>query len=257
MSVEQAAPGRVVVITGAASGIGASIARLVAAPGVGLLLHTRKNQSGLDGTADACRGKGARVATFLGDLGDPSVGPAIVARAQGELGPVDQIVSNAGQAFRSDFSSLSPDDVAASFAAMPLAFLRLVSSALPDLRASRCGRVIAISSFVAHVFGTAGLLFPGTSAAKAALEALAKALAFELAPDGVTVNIIVPGFTRKEGGGHLAATSESLKTAVAITPTGRLTQPSDIAAIAAFLLSAESAQITGQAIHVDGGLTLA
>jgi NAD(P)-dependent dehydrogenase (short-subunit alcohol dehydrogenase family) len=254
---QPANPKRVVVITGAASGIGANTARALAAPGTDLLLHTRKSAAGLDAVAESCRERGSKVATFLGDLADPATAPALIERARAELGAVDQIVSNAGQAFRSDFSSLSPDDVAASFAAMPLAFLRLCTASLPDLRASACGRVVAISSFVAHIFGTAGLLFPGTSAAKAALEALAKALAVELAPHGVTVNIVVPGFTRKEGGGHLAASSDSLKTAVQITPTGRLTEPSDVAATTAFLLSPGAAQITGQAIHVNGGLTLA
>jgi 3-oxoacyl-[acyl-carrier protein] reductase len=255
--VDQASQSRVVVITGAASGIGASAARVLAAPETALILHTRKNAAGLTAVADSCRERGSRVATFLGDLADPDVSPALVARAQQEFGAVDQIVSNAGQAFRSDFSSLSPEAVAASFASMPLAFLRLVTAALPDLKASHTGRVVAISSFVAHLFRTAGLLFPGTSAAKAALEALAKALAVELAPAGVTVNIIVPGFTRKEGGGHLAASTESLKTAVGLTPSGRLTEPADIAATIAFLLSPGAAQITGQAIHVDGGLGLA
>ncbi|HVZ14410.1 MAG TPA: SDR family oxidoreductase [Bauldia sp.] len=254
---EQENARRVVVITGAASGIGANTARTIAAPGTDLLLHTRKNAASLDAVAQTCREHGSRVAIFLGDLADPATAPALIEKARGELGAIDQIVSNAGQAFRSDFSSLSPDDVAASFASMPLAFLRLVSASLADLRASACGRVVVISSFVAHIFGTAGLLFPGTSAAKAALEALAKALAVELAPHGVTVNIVVPGFTRKEGGGHLAASSESLKTAVQVTPTGRLTEPADIAATVAFLLSAGAAQITGQAIHVNGGLTLA
>ena len=247
---------RVVVITGAASGIGAAIGRAVAGTDTALVLHTRKNRAGLDAVAADCRGRGSAVATFVGDLADPAVPTALVGEARARFGRVDQIVSNAGQAARARFGELPADDLVAAFAAMPVAFLRLVDAALPDLRASGWGRVVAISSFVAHGFGTAGLLFPATSAAKAALEALVKALAVQVAPEGITANALVPGFTRKQGGGHLAATSESLTRAAAITPTGRLTEPDDIAAAARFLLSRGAAQVTGQIIHVDGGLLL-
>lgn len=247
---------RVVVVTGAASGIGAALARTIAAPGTALLLHTRKNESGLDRVAAEVRDKGAQVEVFLGDLATPEVPETMVATARDRFGRIDQIVSNAGQAARSSFGVLTPEELAAAFASMPLAFLRLANAALGDLMASTCGRVVVVSSFVAHGFGTGDLYFPATSGAKAALEALAKALAIQLAPMGVTVNIVVPGFTRKDEGAHRAATPEGIVRAMAITPTGRLTEPLDVAAMMAFLLSAEAAQITGQTIHVDGGLLL-
>ncbi|MBB5753737.1 SDR family oxidoreductase [Prosthecomicrobium pneumaticum] len=247
---------RVVLVTGAASGIGAETARTLAAGGTALLLHTRKNAAGLAEVAEACRARGAAVETATGDLGDPDVPAALVGAARAAFGRVDQIVSNAGQAARSRIGDLTPAELEAAFAAMPVAFLRMVTAALPDLERSSCGRVVAISSFVAHIFGTAGLNFPATSAAKAALEALVKVMAMQFAPQGITVNAIVPGFTRKQGGGHLAATPDSLKTAVSVTPTGRLTEPADIAATVAFLLSPGAVQITGQAIHVNGGLNL-
>ncbi|MCX5511897.1 short-chain dehydrogenase [Kaistia algarum] len=247
---------RVVIITGAASGIGAETARRLAASRTALVLHTRKNEAGLAAVAAACTELGAGVATHLGDLGDPEVPPGLVATARSRFGRVDQIVSNAGQAKRSRFGDLTPEELVTAFDTMPVAFLRLVNAALPDLETSAQGRVVAVSSFVAHIFGTAGLLFPATSAAKAALEALVKALAWQLAPTGATANAVVPGFTRKQGGGHLAATPDSLKTAVSVTPTDRLTDPSDIAATIAFLLSPGARQITGQTLHVNGGLTL-
>ena len=247
---------RVVVITGAASGIGASIARTIAAADTALVLHTRKNEAGLANVAEDVRAKGSAVETFLGDLSSADVPEALIARGRERFGRVDQIVSNAGQAARSSFGVLTPDELTAAFASMPVAFLRMANAALGDLMASRCGRVIVISSFVAHGFGTGDLYFPATSAAKSALEALGKALAIQLAPMGVTVNILVPGFTRKDEGAHRAATPEGLIRAAAITPTGRLTEPADVSAAAAFLLSDGAAQITGQTIHVDGGLLL-
>ena len=247
---------RVVIITGAASGIGAATARLLSRQGAALLLHTRKNDAGLQSVAGECRRNGAEVETVLGDLADAATPAAIVACAKERFGRIDQFVANAGQAVRGSFADLGDDELLGAFAAMPMAFLRLVRAAGDDLVASKRGRVVVVSSFVAHGFGTNGLLFPATSAAKAALEALAKTLAVELAPKGVTVNVVVPGFTRKEGGGHLAAPSESLARAAALTPTGRLTEPNDVAAAVRFLLSEEAAQITGQSIHVDGGLLL-
>lgn len=246
---------RVVAITGAASGIGAAIARRIAAPDAALVIHTRRNVDGLAAVADELRGRGSDTETVTGDLADAAVPVAIIETARTRFGRIDQIVSNAGQASRAQFGALTAADLEASFAAMPVAFARMIETALPDLERSAWGRVVAVSSFVAHRFGDAGLLFPATSAAKAALEALAKALAFQLAPTGTTVNCIAPGFTAKERGGHAAA-PDSQRAAIAATPSGRLGKPADIAATAAFLLGREAAHITGQVIHVDGGLTL-
>lgn len=248
--------GKVVIVTGAASGIGAAIANLVAGPGAALMLHTRKNAEGLARVAEACREKGARVETMLGDLSDPEVPGQLVAQARRHFGAIDQIVSNAGQAQRGLFGELPIEAFTAALESMPLAFCRLVDAAYADIEASDQGRVVAISSFVAHVFGTAGPLFPPTSAAKAAIEALVKALAVQLGPSGSTANAVVPGFTRKQGGGHLAAASETLETAAAITPTRRLTEPADIAAAVGFLLSPAAGQVNGHMLHVDGGLIL-
>ncbi|WP_127754491.1 SDR family oxidoreductase [Devosia sp. 1566] len=247
---------RAVLITGAGSGIGAATALAVAGSGTALLLHTRQNQSGLDEIARQCRERGSVVETMLGDLAEPAVPQTLVRATRQHFGRIDQIVSNAGQAHKSTFGALTPEDVERAFAAMPLAFVRLATAALSDLESSDWARVVVVSSFVAHVFGTNNLLFPASAAAKAALEALAKSLASQLAPQGVTVNCVVPGFTRKDQSGHAATSREAMESATGVTPIGRLAEPGDIANGIVYLLSRGARQVTGQTLHIDGGLML-
>lgn len=246
---------RVVVITGAASGIGAALARKIAAADTALVLHSRKNEAGLVAVQRAAEALGSPAVIVLGDLALPDVAPAIIAKARDTFGRVDQIVSNAGQAQRAGFGAFTADDLEGAFAAMPVAFFRLVDAALPDLEKSRWGRVVAVSSFVAHAYGIADLLFAPTAAAKAALELLARTLAFQLAPRGTTVNCVAPGFTRKDAGAHSAA-PPGRSPAEAVTPNGQIGAPDDMAATIEFLLSRGAGHITGQTLHVDGGLLL-
>jgi NAD(P)-dependent dehydrogenase (short-subunit alcohol dehydrogenase family) len=111
-----------------------------------------------------------------------------------------------------------------------------------------------VSSFVAHVFRTDVTTFPASAAAKAGMEALVRALAVEAAAKGVTVNAVSPGYTRKDPGAHAALTPAQWEAVTSRIPLGRLGTPEDVAAMAAFLLSAEAGYVTGQVIHVNGGL---
>jgi len=248
--------GRVVLVTGAASGIGAALCRRIAAKGTRLLLHSRKNRDGLEAVAAAVRQAGGEAAIELGDLSDPSVAPRLVGAAIDKFGRLDQIVANAGFADRRNFGEVDLDGLVRAERAMPDAFFQLVDAALPALEASAWGRVVAVSSFVAHVYA-GDALFPATAAAKAAIEALARSLAAQLAPKGVTVNCVVPGYTRKDATGHSALSPEARRRSIAKVPMGRIGEPDDAAALIQFLLSRDAGFITGQSIHVDGGLTLA
>ena len=249
-------PERVILVTGAASGIGAAVCRRLAAPGVAFVVHTRRNRDGAEAVAQSARAAGAEVEIVLGDLADPAMPPALVARAMDEFGALDALVSNAGFADRTRFGELTDDAFARSLDAIQWAFLRLARAALPPLRAAKDARIIAISSFVAHAFRTDVATFPASASAKAGLEALVRALAIELAPAGVTVNAVVPGFIRKDAGAHAALDPATAARQADKIPLGRLGLPDEVAAAVAFLASADAAYITGQLLHIDGGLVI-
>jgi len=245
---------RRVLITGAASGIGAATARRLAAPGTGLLLHTRKNQDMVDRVAAEARAKGAAVEIVLGDLGAPDLPASLVARAAEAYGGLDVLVANAGWAKQVPLLDSTREELEVPVDAIARSFALLAQAAAPHLKASACGRVVAVSAFGPHVYRPGVMVFPATSAAKAALETHVKSLAFELAGDGVTANAVVPGFIQKDAGTHRAVKPGLAAGVTAQIPMGRLGTPDEVAAVIAFLLTPEAGYVTGQLIHVNGGL---
>lgn len=247
---------RVILITGAASGVGAAATRALAGPGTALLLHTRRNEAGLEAVAEAARAAGADVETALADLAEADSGAALVTAACDRFGRLDQIVSNAGYADKRRFGDVDAGALRDSLASITEAFFGLVTAALPQLEASSWGRVVAVSSFVAHSIGVNDTIFPVSAAAKAGLEGLAKTLAYQLARSGTTVNCVSPGFTQKDAGAHAAVSGDGWQRAADAAPMGTLVMPADVAAAIAFFLSREAEHITGQVLHVDAGLGL-
>lgn len=246
---------RVVLVTGAATGVGAAVVRRMAAPGVAILAHTRRNADSLAAVAAEGRAKGATVEPVLGDLADPGLPASLVEQAMARFGRLDVVVSNAGFADRTPAATLSDAVFEASFQAMQAAFLRLARAAQPNLAAGGQGRLVAVSSFVAHAYRPGFPIFPASAAAKAGLEALVKALAIEFAP-ALTVNAVAPGFVRKDPGTHAALSAAGMEDRAKWIPMGRIAVPDDIAAAIAFLASADASYITGQVLHVDGGLVM-
>ena len=250
---------RVSIITGGGSGIGAAVARRLAGREQSLMLHGQGADAAglarLKAVAAHCERAGARLECLSGDLARAGAASELVRKTRAVFGPVDTIVHAAGFADSRGFSEVSRAGLERAFAVMAAAFHELAASALPDLTRQSQGRVVAIGSFAAHRF-VPGATFPASGAAKAALETLVKCLAIELAPSGATANVVVPGYTRKDAGRQGALDPKAWQLAEKANPLARLAEPDDVAAMVAFLVSAEAGHITGAVLPVDGGLSV-
>ena len=243
-------------VTGSSSGIGAATCRLLAGPGTGFVVHARRNAEGAERVAAELRARGAVATIAMGDLSEDATAGSLVATAVERLGGLDVLVANAGFADRTRLDDLAPERFDDSLRAIATAFLRMVRAARAPLASGTEARIVAVGSFVAHSFRTDAPVFLASAAAKGGLEAMVRALAIELAPQRVTVNCVVPGAIEKDAGAHSAMTPEQWRASLARIPLGRLGRPEEVAAAIAFLCSPAAGYITGQALHVNGGLVI-
>jgi 3-oxoacyl-[acyl-carrier protein] reductase len=244
--------GRTAIVTGGGRGIGESIARRFAAEGARVLIATRTEAHGAL-TIDAIRQAGGEAELITVEMGSREASRAIVARAQALWGGLDIVVHNAGFA---PHGPLVDTDEASYRRAMDVGVntaLWLMQDAHPLLKESDGGRVILTSSIMADRNNMAGLATYST--VKGAINALIRAAAVELGPDGITVNGVAPGGTRSvsfDAGmppGAVAAWEKTI-------PLRRIGTGDDIAGAMLYLASADAAYVTGQVIIVDGGQAL-
>ncbi len=245
---------RIVIITGASSGIGAALARRFAGQVEGMVLHCRTARDKLDRVAREVSGHGARTTQILGDLGDHGMATKIVDMAVEQFGRIDCIVANAGFPVLKSFSEGTQADIEFAFRANLFSFFELARAAHRYLKAAPDPRIVAVGSFTSHVFRTDIRQFPISAASKGGLETAVRSLAAAMSKDAITVNCVVPGFVRKEEGTRDGIPSQEQIETQARIPLGRFGEPCEVAAAIEFLLSKDAGYITGQCLHVNGGL---
>ncbi|MBT3359172.1 MAG: SDR family oxidoreductase [Rhodospirillales bacterium] len=245
---------RSVLVTGSGSGIGAATVRRLAAPDTAILIHALTNRAGCERVAAEAREKGAETAIMLGDLGDQGFAADLINEVVVQFGGLDVLIANAGFPDLRVFGELDRDGLDRCHRVITGGFFQMTDRALPHLKKAQDGRVIAVSTLNAHLFCNTYPVYPASAAAKAGLEALAKSLAMQLASFGVTVNCVAPGLTFKESDTEQFYDDEEMAPMVAQVPLGRIARTDEIAAVIAFLAGPDASYVTGQTIHVNGGI---
>jgi len=250
--------GKVALVAASSRGLGRAVAEELAREGTRLVLCAR-GEPALRETADAIRATGAEVEAVVADVSQPADVARVVAAGMRAFGRIDILVTNGGGPPAGPFESHSAEAWHEAVRQTLDSVVELTRAVLPGMKERRWGRIVNVTS-IAVKQPVDNLIL--SNSVRAAVTGLARTLANEVAPFGITVNNVMPGYTRTQRVDDLAArnatlrgTSADAQVAVweAQIPMGRLGQPEEFAAMVAFLASERASYTTGASIPVDGG----
>ena len=241
--------GRTVLITGASRGIGAATARHLAAQGAKVAVNFAQNAAAAQAVVDAIQGAGGQALALQADVRDQAQVEAMFARAERELGPIDTLILNANMSFpMAPFPKMPWEGFQAKLLGELASAFHPCTAAVPGMIQRHQGCIIAISSGLSRQPGEG---FSAHTTAKSGLDGFMKALALELGPHGIRVNIIAPGLTETDA---TAFYPEAAKAAAGQRlPLRRIGSPEDVAGIIGLVASDEAGYLTGQYLSAGGG----
>ncbi len=251
MSNEQALKGRVALITGGSRGIGRAITLKLAEAGADVIINFFRKRSTAESTAQEAHAKGVKAHVIKANVGEPEQVENMFDEIESQFGRLDILINNAASGVAR--SALDLDDRGWDWT-MDInarAFLLCARRAVRLMKSG--GKMVSISSLGSRLVLP---IYTAVGVSKAALEALTRYLAVELAPRGICVNGIAAGAVETEALKLYTADPNLPQPAWQNTPAGRMVQPEDIANLVAFLCSEQSDMIRGQIIVIDGGVSL-
>ena len=242
---------QVAIVTGASKGIGAEIARQLAAEGASVVVNYASSKDGADRVVDEIAKRGGKAIAVQADVAKKNDIERLFAETKNAFGRLDILVNNAGVYQFAPIEAVTEEEFHREYNTNVLGLLLATQEALKHFGVEG-GSVINVSSIATSVTPPDSSVYTGT---KGAVDAITRVLAKELGPKKVRVNAIRPGGVVTEGFHAMGGPGSDLeKQMIAQTPLGRIGQPHDIAPAAVFLGSRDSAWITGETIMVGGGL---
>ena len=242
--------GRTAVVTGSGRNIGRAIALALAEGGASVVVNGHRDRAAVDAVVAEIRAAGGRALGIMADVASHEEVAELVRRTVAEFGSVDIAISNVGIRRKQPFLDISTEDWRAVLDTNLSAAFHLARNVIPHMRARKWGRIIHISGF--DGFWSQVTERAHNITAKAGLHGLAKALAREFGPDGITANSVVPGAidTVRDWSQYTHQDKQRIQSEI---PCGRFGHTDEVAAACVFLCAETGAFVSGQAIHVNGG----